>query len=206
MAASTRKSFITEGFTQKHKFAEIFASAVTLACAVLLAHLGLRLFCWLALAGAVLRECNAPTAATSARANCATSCGDVQTGHRIGECHFRLVGSSAQHSSRSLLHGVTISLQLLPAVVNGREHAKLSGGPGADATALRCPKTDWRRPSHTGQRRGRATTSRSSDRLQCASLLRWDATATAQDPGTLPLLHRCRRHCIRIQISFDNLG
>ena len=26
------------------------------------------------------------------------------------------------------------------------------------------------------------------------------------DLATLPLLHSCRRHCIRIQISFDNLG
>ena len=61
----------------------------------------------------------------------------VATGHRNGGCHFRLLGRSAQHSERSLLHGVTISLQLLLAVVYGREHPKLSGGPGADATALR---------------------------------------------------------------------
>ena len=62
------------------------------ACAFLLAP-----FCSLTLAGAVLREGNAPIAATSARANDTTSCGDVQTGHLNGECPFRLLGHSAQH-------------------------------------------------------------------------------------------------------------
>ena len=90
----------------------------------------------------------------------------VATGHRNGGCHVRLLGRSALHSERSLIHGVTISLQLLLPVVYGREYPKKSGGPGADATALRGPMTERRRPSHTGQRRGRATTSRSSDRLQ----------------------------------------
>ena len=99
----------------------------------------------------------------------------VATGHRKGGCHVRLLGRSAQHSERSLLRGVTISLQLLLAVVYGQEYTNISGGPGADATALRGRKTERRRPSHTGQWRVRATNLRSSDRLQWPPLLRWDA-------------------------------
>ena len=118
------------------------------------------------LAGTVLRERNAPAAASSARANDTTNCSDVQTAHRNGECHFRSLGRSAQRSYSSLLHGATISLHLPLAVVYGREHPKLSGGPGVDATGLPGPKNDRRRTSHPCQRRGRATTSRSSDRLQ----------------------------------------
>ena len=147
MAAFARESVIIKGSPQKHKFAESLPSAVTLA-------------------GAVLRERNAPTAATSTRVNGRTSCGDVQAVNPNGQCLFRLLGLSAQHSYRSLLHGATILLHLVLAVVYGREHSKVSGGPGADTTALRGPKTNRRRPSHTGQRRGGATNSRSSDRLQ----------------------------------------
>ena len=131
-----------------------------------LAHLcSLSLSSAATLAGAVLQERNAPTAATSARENGTTSCSDVQTAHRNGECHFRSLGHSAQHSYSSLLHKATISLRLALAVVYGRGHPKLSGGPGADTTARHGPKNDRRRPSHPDQRRDRVTTSRSSDRL-----------------------------------------
>ena len=72
----------------------------------------------------------------------------------------------AAQLNSSLLHGATIALHLPLAVLYGREHPKLSGGPGADARGLRGPKNERRQPSHPGQRRGRATTSRSSNRLQ----------------------------------------
>ena len=102
-------------------FAGSSASATTLACASLLANFARVLqkalcslslakpFFPVTLAGAVLRERNAPTAATSARAYGTTSCSDLRTAYRNGECHFRSLGRSAQHSYSSLLHGATIS-------------------------------------------------------------------------------------------------
>ena len=136
----------------------------------------------------------------------------VATGHRNGQCHFRLLSRSAQHTLRSLLHGVTFSLLLLLAVVYGREHPKLSGGLGV-TPLLFC---HWHCSSLTKDGAAAAVTYRpvagSSDDLafqrQAAviSTSPLGRLASAQDPATLLVLHSCRRHCIRIQISFDNLG
>ena len=76
MAASSKRTLINHDSRSKHKFCRKLCLRHHLglrisACAFLLAP-----FCSLTLAGAVLRESNAPTAATSARANDTTSCGD----------------------------------------------------------------------------------------------------------------------------------
>ena len=65
------------------------------------------------------------------------NCADVQSDQWNVECEFHLLGRSDQHSHRSR---AAILLHLLPAVVYGPENLKLSGGPGAVATAVREPK------------------------------------------------------------------
>ena len=54
----------------------------------------------------------------------------------IGMANVIFARLAAQLNS-SLLHGATIAPHLPLAVVYGREHPKLSGGPGVDATGLR---------------------------------------------------------------------
>ena len=153
------------------------------------------------LAGAVLRECNAPTAASSARANDTTTCSDVQTAHRNGESHFRSLGRSAQQFATSRSHG-----RSAPA-----SRCRLRPG---TPQAKRRTRSRRHRSSRTKERAEAAFTSRPaagwSDDLafQQQTAVSSDSPLGRHCAGFCytTLLHSCRRHCNRVQISFDNLG
>ena len=76
MAASPIRALINHGSCSKHKFCRKLCLRHYLGLRISAGAFLLAPFCSLTLAGTVVRESNAPTAATSARANNTTSCGD----------------------------------------------------------------------------------------------------------------------------------